>query len=45
MTLSMTIKWLKWIYNMFPEGSEQSKALKTAIDLLETDKDNKAGDI
>ena len=37
MTRPMAIKWLKWIQNMFPEDSEQYKALTFAIDSLEVD--------
>ena len=37
MTRPMVIKWLKWIQNMFPEDSEQYKALTFAIDSLEVD--------
>ena len=37
MTRSMAIKWLKWIQNMFPEDSEQYKALQFAIDSMEVD--------
>lgn len=35
MTRSMTIKWLKWIQNMFPKSSEQSEALSSATLYLE----------
>lgn len=34
MTRSMTIKWLRWIQNMFPKDSEQYKALDYAISSL-----------
>lgn len=37
MTRAMAIKWLKWIKNMFPEDSEQCKALDLAIHSLEVD--------
>ncbi len=37
MSRNMAIKWLKWIQNMFPDDSEQYKALQFAIDSLETD--------
>ena len=37
MTRSMAIKWLKWIQNMFPEDSEQYKALQLGIDSMEVD--------
>ena len=37
MTRPMAIKWLKWIQNMFPEDSEQYKALTFGIDSLEVD--------
>lgn len=37
MTRNMTIKWLKWIINMFPEDSEQRKALEYALSSLITD--------
>ena len=33
----MAIKWLRWIINMFPEDSEQAKALNYAIDSLLVD--------
>ena len=35
MTLSMCIKWLKWIKNMMIPGSDPDKALDMAIDYLE----------
>lgn len=37
MTRNMAIKWLKWIINMFPEDSEQRKALEYALNSLLTD--------
>ena len=37
MTRNMAIKWLRWILNMFPEDSEQAKALNYAIDSLFVD--------
>lgn len=37
MTRNMAIKWLRWILNMFPEDSEQAKALNYAIDSLLVD--------
>lgn len=36
MTHLMTIKWLNWIKNMFPQNSEQSKALCFAIKSIES---------
>lgn len=35
MTRSMTIKWLRWIQNMFPQDSEQYKALEQALSDVE----------
>ncbi len=35
MTHNMTVKWLKWIQNMFDNDSEQYRALDVAIKLVE----------
>ena len=35
MSRLMTIKWLKWIQNMFPQDSEQYKALEQALSDVE----------
>lgn len=36
MTRLMTVKWLNWIKNMFPENSEQTKALHFAIKSIDS---------